>query len=371
MEKRSYNLLKKKIDKLICEALKKQVFTACSVGFMFKSENTLEGNIFSYGYTGEAGRTIPVNEETIFDLASLTKPLVTSLSLLALLEEGKLHLDDTLQKFSETILPDKKEITLFHLLTHSSGLPAHRPYYKKLVDFSPTERMERLTDWILAENLIFQPGTANLYSDLGFILLGRIIETVSGEPLDEYWQTKIIRPLALEKGLFFANKLTKGSAVYAATGGVCDWSKKTLSGTVHDDNCRALGGVAGHAGLFGTAKAVLSLCENIMLQFRGERQHPSYSSENLRKVFVNKHGTWMFGFDTPTTGCSSSGKYFSEMTVGHLGFTGTSFWIDLQYDIAIVFLTNRVICGESLTPIRTLRPLLHDCIMEFIKKKSG
>jgi CubicO group peptidase (beta-lactamase class C family) len=370
MEKRSSNLLKKKIDKLIYEALKKQVFTACSVGFMFNNDNALEGDIFSYGYAGEVGRTFPVNEETIFDLASLTKPLVTSLSLLALLEEGKLNLDDTLQKFFETIPPDKKEITLFHLLTHSSGLPAHRPYYKKLVDFLPTERMERLIDWILAENISFQPGTANLYSDLGFILLGRIIEVVSGESLDEYWQKKIIKPLALEKGLFFANKLKKGSAVYAATG-VCDWSNNTLCGTVHDDNCRALGGVAGHAGLFGTAKAVLSLCENIVLQFRGERQHPSYSSENLRKVFGNKHGSWMFGFDTPTSGCSSSGKHFSDLTVGHLGFTGTSFWIDLQYDIAIVFLTNRVICGESLTPIRMLRPLLHDSIMEFIKKKSG
>jgi CubicO group peptidase (beta-lactamase class C family) len=370
MEKRTNNLLKKKIDTLIYEALKKRVFTACSVGFIFNNNNTLEGDIFSYGYAGEVGRTFPVSEETIFDLASLTKPLVTSLSLLTLLEEGKLHLDDTIQKFFGTIPPDKKKITLFQLLTHSSGLPAHRPYYKKLMDYSLTERMERLTDWILAENLIFQPGTANLYSDLGFILLGRIIEAVSGDPLDEYWHKKIIKPLALEKGLFFANKLKKGSAVCAATG-VCAWSKKTLCGTVHDDNCRALGGVAGHAGLFGTPKAVLSMCENIVLEFRGERQHPSYSSENLRKVFGNKHGTWSFGFDTPTSGCSSSGKYFSDLTVGHLGFTGTSFWIDLQCDIAVVFLTNRVFCGESPAPIRMLRPLLHDSIMEIIKKKSG
>lgn len=362
--------MRKKIDKLLGEALKKQVFTACSVGFFIKKENATEGDILNYGSAGEGQNIFPVDDETVFDLASLTKPLVTSLSVLALLEEGKLNIEDRLAKFFETSSAGKKNITLLHLLSHSSGLPAHRPYYKKLMDLPHAERMDRLIDWILAENLLFKPGVDNLYSDLGFILLGRIIEKISGESLDEYWERKIITPLDLENELFFASKRKTAHMVCAATG-VCGWSKSGLCGKVNDDNCRALGGVAGHAGLFGSAKAVLSLCENIMLQFQGDRPHPSYSSEYLRKVFSTKQGPWMFGFDTPSAGLSSSGKYFSDLTVGHLGFTGTSFWIDLQGGIAIVFLTNRVICGESLTPIKRLRPLLHDIIMEFIIKKSG
>ena len=132
-----------------------------------------------------------------------------------------------------------------------------------------------------------------------------------------------------------------------------------------------MGGVAGHAGLFGTVQAMMSICENIVLQYWGVREHPSYSSENFRKALTNKVGTWLFGFDTPTTGSSSSGKYFSDITVGHLGFTGTSFWIDLRQGIAIVLLTNRVISENSIESIRAFRPLIHDTIMEFLIKKSG
>jgi CubicO group peptidase (beta-lactamase class C family) len=370
MEKRPYNLLKKNVDKLIDEALKNHVFTACSVGFFRKADTAIRGNIFNYGFTGEDQRIFPVDERTVFDLASLTKPLVTSLSVLALLEEGKLQLDDTIDKYFKTRLPGHKNVKILHLLTHSSGLPAHRPYYKKLIDLSQSKRENQVIDWILEEKLLFQPGADNLYSDLGFILLGRIIEKVSGSSLDEYWQAMITRPLGLDKGLFFDSKNKKGADVYVTTG-KCPWSKIRLCGKVHDDNCRALGGVAGHAGLFGSAETLLSLCENVMLQFKGDRQHPSYSTENLNKVFSSKQGPWRFGFDTPTGGLSSSGKYFSDMTIGHLGFTGTSFWIDLQRGIAIVLLTNRVICGEKLTPIKRLRPLLHDTIMEFLIKKSG
>lgn len=370
MEKRPYNLLHKNIDIIMDEALKKQVFTACSIGILMKEDKGVVGNIFNYGFGGENKETYPVDERTVFDLASLTKPLVTSLCVLALMQEGKLNIDDKLDKFFKMNSSGHKNITLLHLLTHSSGLPAHRLYYKKLVDFPGVERKKLLIDWILAENLIFKPGVDNLYSDLGFILLGIIIEKVSGVGLDEYWRRKIITPLDLDKGLFFASKRQKGTEVCVNTG-TCSWSKIRLCGIVNDDNCRALGGVAGHAGLFGSTVALLSLCENIVLQFKGEREHPSYSSENLRKVLSNKIGPWRFGFDTPTGAFSSSGRYFSEMTVGHLGFTGTSFWIDFQRGIAIVLLTNRVICGENLTSIKRLRPLVHNTIMEFLNKMNS
>lgn len=372
MEKRDPHLFKKNVDKMLEEAIKNQVFTACSVGFFLNNKKGRVRDIFNYGFVEGVHGSNPVNRETIFDLASLTKPLVTSLCLLALMKEKKLGTADTLSKFFTTAPVDKRGITILQLLTHSSGLPAHRPYYRELVKLPDNKRMEILIDWILAEKLVFDPAAAHLYSDLGFILLGRIIERISGEPLDEYWKRKVVQPLKLigiEKGLFFPRIQKSVSTVYAGTG-VCEWSKKRLSGLVHDDNCRALGGVAGHAGLFGDTDALLSLCEIIALQFRGEYQHPSFCKENIKEIFNEKKGPWILGFDTPTAGTSSSGRYFSEMTIGHLGFTGTSFWIDLQRGIGIVLLTNRVACGENIESIKKLRPLLHDLIMQVLIKKS-
>jgi CubicO group peptidase (beta-lactamase class C family) len=230
--------------------------------------------------------------------------------------------------------------------------------------------MEHAINWILSENLSYQPGTKNLYSDLGFILLGRIIEKISGESLDRYWNKKTLSPLGLDKSLFFANKKLEGIPRFAATG-TCEWSNQKLSGIVHDDNCRALGGVAGHAGVFGTTRAILALCDSILMQLRGDKQHPSYLSGRKEKILSTRCGNWIFGFDTPTAGCSGSGKYFSNQSIGHLGFTGTSFWIDIQRGITIVLLTNRVICGDSLIPVKVFRPLLHDTIMKAIIEKSG
>ncbi len=370
MEKRTADHRHEKIDMLLGYALKKQVFSACSIGYFRITKNGREGDILHYGRSGEGRHTFPVDDQTVFDLASLTKPLVVSLSMLALIEEKKVILDERIDKFFKIHVPGHAKITLFHLLNHCSGLPAHRPFYKKMMSVSCIKKRKHLTDWILDEELLYDPGTANIYSDLGFMLLGMIIEKISGDSLDEYWRKKIVLPLGLDKDLFFASTQKKRTRVYAATG-VCDWSKKRLYGEVHDDNCRALGGVAGHAGLFGTAKAVVALCENIVLQYQGRQHHPSYSSQILRKALDDKKGNWIFGFDTPSDILSSSGRYFSNQSIGHLGFTGTSFWIDLQRAIGIVFLTNRVLSGDDLAAIKKLRPLLHDIIMEDLIKKSG
>ncbi len=365
MEKKTRALLKNNIDKLLNKSLINNVFSVCSVGFLVRDAGGFCGDIHSYGFPGEDQPDLEANKNSIFDLASMTKPLVTSLSLLPLLEEGKVGLDDRLPRFFGSRAAGKEEISLFHLLTHSSGLPAHQPFYRELIKVPEKGRKDKLIDMILAEELCYQPGTDNIYSDLGFMLLGNIIEKISGEYLDCYWERKIIRPLGLEKGLFFGNKRKIGTGVYVDTG-KCGWSQKRLCGIVNDDNCRAVGGVAGHAGLFGSIEAVLSMCENMLLQFRDVRQHPVYSGATLRKVLDIKHGTWVFGFDTPSPGFSSSGRHFSAKSIGHLGFTGTSFWIDLQKEIVVVFLTNRVFYGDNLEAIKKLRPLLHDTIMKVL-----
>lgn len=372
MEKREEYFLYKKIKNIIKEALTKRVFSACSIGILHEGVTETYKNNYKYHTVGEKISESGAYSNIFFDLASLTKPLVTSLSILALLQEKKLALDDQLQKFYSTDLRGKEKATIFQLLTHSSGLPAHNPYYVKLAEFPENKRKEMLVGSVLEEKLIFNPGSDNLYSDLGFMLLGDIIEKVSGEPLDSYWQRKIISPLGLENKLLFASKKKIDPKLYISTG-ECGWSKSELIGLVHDDNCRAIGGVAGHAGLFGSGEAVLTLCENLLLQYHNLGTHPAYENQLLQRVLSNnnKRGTWLFGFDTPTVGESSSGKYFSDMTIGHLGFTGTSFWIDLKRKIIVVFLTNRVFCSDQLGAIKQLRPVLHDAIMEELLKTKN
>jgi CubicO group peptidase (beta-lactamase class C family) len=370
MKKWSRKVLKKKLDILTSEAMEKHVFSACSIGLSITGQNEKEEYIFNYGYLGDEFERKPVDDGTFFDLASLTKPLATSLSLISLLQEEKLHIEDKLSYFFDFHSSDKRKISIFHLLTHSSGLPAHRPYFLKLLNVPQEQRMEDVVHWILSEKLSFQPGTNNLYSDLGFILLGKIIEKIAGESLDQHWTKKILCPLGIEDLLFFSNKQFERAIIFAETG-TCQWSNKKLCGTVHDDNCRALGGVAGHAGAFGSTRGVLALCDNIEKQFRREKQCQDYNPGYKGKISSSKYGNWIFGFDTPTAGSSSSGKYFSKQSIGHLGFTGTSFWIDIERGITIVLLTNRVVYENSLIPIKIFRPLLHDTIMDAIIEKPG
>ncbi len=368
MEKRLHTQLRIKLDEIIEGSLKDQVFSGCSLGFFKTRKQHVSGARYYYGRTGNEQADTLVDDNTAFDLASLTKPLVTTMALLSLLDKGKIRLEDSLGVFFSEIGPAQKDIQVVHLLNHSSGLPAHKPYFKELLHIPKEERRDHLRALILSESLFSQPGTKCLYSDLGFILLGWIIEKVSGESLDVYWRKNILYPMNLEGELFF-NGNSSSSRQFAMTG-TCPWSRRKLRGTVHDDNCRALGGVAGHAGLFGTMTGVLSFVEQLLLQYKGIIQHPAYGTEILKKIFTRPHqkGSWTLGFDTPSVKSSSSGEYFSQSAVGHLGFTGTSFWLDLKNECAVVLLTNRVLCGPDLGAIRNLRPTLHNTIMEYLLK---
>jgi CubicO group peptidase (beta-lactamase class C family) len=369
MEKRSHTQLRKKLDRIIEGSLKNHSFSGCALGFFMTRNQQVVGETYNYGRTGLEAQSAFIDDKTAFDLASLTKPLVTTMATLSLLDKGKIDLEDCLSVYFKDIGPAYKDIKVVHLLNHSSGLPAHKPYFNELLQIPEERRMDHLITLILSETLSGQPGNHSIYSDLGFILLGWIIEKISGERLDIYWEKNILRPMHLEGQLFF-NSEGSTSRQFAMTG-TCPWSKKNLRGKVHDDNCRVLGGVAGHAGLFGTIVGVLSFVEKLFLQYKGIQQHPAYDQKILKKVFAKPHETssWALGFDTPSAEFSSSGKYFSDKTVGHLGFTGTSFWLDLKNGCAVVLLTNRVLYSPDMVAIRKLRPLVHNTIMEYILNK--
>ena len=307
-----------------------------------------------------------VRPDTVFDLASLTKPLCTALAIMQLIQSGHLDLEDrlgdVLEDFNGT---HKADIRIRHLLGHQAGFPAWRPYFEILHEKSMAERRDLLISLLAAEPLEAKPGKASIYSDLDFLVLQIVVETVSGRHLDQYADEKIYRPLGLAADLFFTSTNASPPARTFAATEDCPWRGRVLKGHVHDDNAYCLGGVAGHAGLFGTAAAVGDLLAALLTAYRRPSAADIFDADLVRIFF--KRGApsdWALGFDTPAAHDSSSGRYFSADTVGHLGFTGTSFWMDLEREIIVVLLTNRVHPSRANEDIRAFRPLIHDRIME-------
>ncbi len=307
-----------------------------------------------------------MQNNSIFDLASLTKPLATTLAMIKLIELKLVSLDQTLgnvlKAFRHT---DKKDITIDMLLRHTSGLPAYREYYKKIIQSSHDPRLH-LRQLLVKEPLDYKIGEKQEYSDLGFMILSWIIETMTGQQLDRFVSRQIYSPLKIDD-LFFLkvrpahekeNRVRKRMVATQK----CPWRKKVLVGEVDDDNAWAVGGVDGHAGLFGDANAIYKLCIEILKALQGR---PSIVLEHtILKAFIKRkdHHEMVAGFDTPAKKGSSSGSYFSKKSIGHLGFTGTSFWIDPETSVIIVFLTNRVHPFRENQGIKKIRPIIHDLV---------
>ena len=358
--------LHEKLSFLFDLALKKGIFPGAAVGVVGGSPGQRKKYIVTFGHRALVPEVKQLDQEVFFDLASLTKPLATTLAVLSLIKEKKIRLDDGLDDLLEREVPEKKrKITLFHLLNHCSGLAAHRHFYKELIHFPKDRREEILLSRILAEPFEYETGTGAIYSDLGFMLLGRMIEIKARKKLDQYVENRILMPLDLEKDLFFNTLDGKKEKKYAATEN-CPWRKKIISGEVHDQNSYAIGGVSGQAGLFGTINGVLSLVSMLHDIYQGWTSHPYFKKEDLKKFFrkqnLVKNSSWGLGFDTPSKKGSSGGKFISEKSVGHLGFTGTSFWIDPQKQLVMVLLTNRI-HPRIKEGIKTFRPLFHDAVI--------
>lgn len=307
----------------------------------------------------------PMTLDTCFDLASLTKPLATVLAIMVLVDRGKLALDQPIGDVCHDLSgSDKAGITIRQLLSHSSGLPPWRPFFLRLQHIPKQMRLETLRSWLVAEPLVFNPGQESDYSDLGFMVLQWILETVSGQALDQFVIDEVFTPLGI-RGLFF-NDTTRGivgTHPYAATQ-LCPWRNQLMLGGVDDDNAYVTGGVAGHAGLFGHVNAVCRLLQALFASDHGDTRLGVFNP-NLVSLFFTapENQRWALGFDTPSPRGSSAGQYFAPDSVGHLGFTGTSFWMDRRKGVIMVLLTNRVHPWRFNPGIKTFRPCLHDTVM--------
>jgi len=351
----------KHVNRLMKDAVANNVFPG---GVLLVSQDR---NILFFEAYGDAnlfsGRKM--TKQTVFDLASLTKPLATALAVMELIQQSRLTLKENLG----SILPlfkntDKEKIRVENLLYHNSGLPDHRPYYKMVKKIEPGQRKDALRELLLKEPLIHPPGHEVVYSDLGFMVLCWVIEEVAGIRLDRFVTQNIYRPLGLKTMFFLPVDKMPPVAEFAATE-KCPWRGILLDGVVHDDNAYSVGGIEGHAGLFGTAGDVFDLLSELMAVYRGSVSTGVFDIDLTRRFLsLNKQNGRALGFDTSSSKGSSCGRYFSKRTVGHLGFTGTSFWMDLDRAIVVILLTNRIHPSRDNNRIKAFRPKLHDAVME-------
>jgi CubicO group peptidase (beta-lactamase class C family) len=318
----------------------------------------------------------PMHCQTLFDIASLTKVVATTSLVLLAHHEGVCRLDTPLHRFyAATADTPLGAVTLRQLLAHTGGLPAWLPLYAEhLPPGAPvmppprdTVRRQAVAS-ILRTPLLSPPGTRMVYSDLGFILLSDILETLYAQSLDRLFLHRVAQPLGLYatayRPLAAASPLPDAPAAYAATE-ACPWRQRVLRGEVHDENAWALGGIAGHAGLFATADDLRRFAQALLDTAAGRG---SWLPQTLLLESWHRHpepagSTRALGWDTPIPGRSSAGALFSARAIGHLGFTGCSLWIDPVAQVIVVLCTNRVHPTRQATGITRLRPAVHDGVM--------
>jgi len=373
-KKNTVRTVEKGIKKLLQKGVFQEVFPCAAAGISFYINKEKRKIISCYGNASVYPQKKKLKKNTFFDLASLTKPLATTMAILCLIKTKKINMDEKLPSLLEKkIKGEKKNINVRQLLGHCSGFPAYREYFKLLIDIPVNKRGDFVENLLLNEKLEYKPESKAIYSDLGFMLLGRIIEKKSGNPLERFVKEKVLQPLNLEGKMFFNplfdRRQTHKNKDFAATES-CPWRKKILYGEVHDDNCYAMGGVAGHSGLFGNIEGVTDYADFILDMWKGKAIHPNIDNRDM-KIFLMKQkkipgSSRTSGFDTPAETGSSSGKYFSKKTAGHLGYSGTSLWIDPEKEIVVVLLTNRVHPDRKNNKIVQFRPLFHDMVIEKI-----
>jgi len=344
------------LRKLLSRLVARKTFPGGVLAVVHRGEMAIQ----SFGRLSYESNAPSVRQDTIYDAASLTKPVVTGTLVAMEIEGGKLSLDTPVG----ICLPEwnggpqpmwRKMVTVHQLLTHTSGLPGRAFYYE-----SAKSRQEILAR-VMQEKLVCEPGGKCEYSDPGFILLGEIIERVSGRPLDVLARERIFEPLGMRDTMFNAARSLR--ARIAPTGHDSPLRKRVLRGEAHDDNAWVMGGIAGHAGLFSTAGDLAIFCQ--MLLNGGIYGHRRLLKRDTIRAFTSAQplsgNARALGWAMRTEP-SASGRYFSPRSFGHSGFTGTSIWIDPEKDLAIVLLTNRVHPNRDNEQIQEARPAIHDAV---------
>ena len=360
----------KQLTKLIEDGLNKKNFSALSVEVIHKGQIVLST---CNGLESLPSKDMPtpkkISQKHLFDLASLTKSLCTSFLCSILIEKGLIEKNtnvcDLYSDYAISINPSLKDITVANLLTHSSGLEAWFPIYKTAHSRSDAYLFVR------SRTVNYKTGEKNIYSDLGYMMLGELVEILFEKRLDYLFEHYVTQPLEL-RDLDFMPKGQEDSRKdldFVSTG-YSNIRNRELIGEVNDENAFVFDGIAGHAGLFGTVNDTSRLALHILNIIKGREENDNVSQKTLIDMIeIQNNSDWTFGWHYPSTKNSSAGTLMSKNSIGMTGFTGTSIWMDLDNDVVITLLSNRSISPEASSfggekdSFSNLRPLIHDAIM--------
>lgn len=366
------------VEQALNEGIERGVFPGAAIIVRKGDDIAFEG---AFGNRSLQPERSPMRIDTVFDLSSLTKPLATTVAVMMLMRDGKLRLDERVTRFFHNFgVHGKGYVTFRHLLAHCSGLAAWRPFYQRIAEVEKGGKVnfmasrgakEFVYEEIHRERPEYAPASSYVYSDLNFMLLGETVEQVGGVSLNRFCRDRIYRPLGLRATDFIdislvrTRRLEPVPEMFAPTS-FCPLRKRLLVGEVDDENAFAMGGVSGHAGLFSPAREVDRIAHELMRCHMGKSDF--IPREIVREFWTRdktvQKSTWALGWDRPSAEYSSSGHHFSAEAVGHLGFTGTSIWIEPSRAISVVILTNRVHPRRDNQAIREFRPRIHDLVME-------
>jgi CubicO group peptidase (beta-lactamase class C family) len=336
------------IDRIVARGIKAGGYPGASVVVGRKGYAIFQKGFGKLGWTTSSPRVS--SDKSIYDLASLTKVVGTTTAAMVLFDQGRLDLDAPVNTYLPAFSGGWKDsITVRHLLTHRSGLPAGRDLW----------RVARTADEaraaVLSTNLECRPGQCYIYSDLGADVLGFVIEAVAGESLDVFLNEKVFEPLGMTDTFF---RPADSLSYRIAPTEIAPPRGYPLKGEVHDENAYALGGVAGHAGLFSTA-ADLSIFAQMMLN-GGEYNGVRILSDSAVALFTHRAaGTRALGWDT-ADGDGGAGKFLDSRAYGHTGYTGTSIWIDPERQMFVLLLTNRVHAARARRPAKVISDVRAD-----------
>jgi CubicO group peptidase (beta-lactamase class C family) len=354
------------VDRLVEAAVSAKAFPGAVLGVGGRAGLA---HLRAFGRLSYAPDAAEVRTDTLYDLASLTKVIATTTLAMILVDEGRLDLDACVSSFDPGFHGGPKDrVTLRQLLTHSGGLQWWAPLYRELTG------RPAYVGRIVAMDLAYPPGTKTVYSDLGLILLGDVLERLAGAPLDEAARRRIFEPLGMRDTQFLPPSALRPRIAPTEDD---PWRGRVLRGEVHDENAFALGGVAPHAGLFGTAPDLARFAR--MLLGGGALEGRRIVSSATVELFTTRAGvpgsSRALGWDTPTdetgrrssvpgeAGYSSAGSLFSTRSFGHTGFTGTSMWMDPERDLFVILLTNRVHPTRENNAIQAVRAQVADAVV--------
>jgi CubicO group peptidase (beta-lactamase class C family)/uncharacterized protein YbbC (DUF1343 family) len=351
------------VDAVVERAIAERAFPGAVVAIGHRGRLA---HLRAYGSQSYDAGAAPMATDTIFDLASVTKVVATTTVAMTLVDEGRLDLDARVDSFLPRFVgPNKDRVTIRHLLTHSAGIDWWAPLFKEVS--GQAAYVER----ICAMPLVSEPGTVMKYSDLGIILLGEILERVSGKPLETLVRERVTGPLGMRDTLYRPGPELRQRIPPTE---VDAWRGRLVHGEVHDENAFAIGGAAPHAGLFSTAPDLARFAQ--MLLQGGVYDHRRIVSRRTVDTFTRRStlppGTdRALGWDTKSVAGSSAGTLFSPTSFGHTGFTGTSLWIDPERELFVVLLTNRVHPTRENNAIRKVRPALADAVVRALADPDG